>query len=142
MRLALQTDIALRALMYAATRNDRVTAAEVAAFYGISSAHVSKVVNQLARLGYVRSVRGVGGGIDLTQHPSEVSVGEIVSAFEGNMHLLDCVGMDGVCAIENFCKLKRVLSEAERIQVEYLESVSLADVLPSKSKMRSVSKDT
>lgn len=132
MRLALQTDYALRTLMYAATRGERVRAADVASFFGISAAHISKVVNQLARLGYVRSIRGIGGGIELSRKAEEISVGEVVVAFEGNMHLLDCISMKDVCVIESFCKLKKVLSRAERIQYEYLRDVSLADVLPTK----------
>jgi len=138
MRLALQTDYALRTLMYLASRGERMTAAEVAEFYGISAAHVSKVVNQLARLGYVRAIRGIGGGIELVRSAEDISVGEVVTAFEGNMHLLECVGVEGVCVIEGFCKLKRVLSEAERIQLEYLEDVSLADVLPTKRQVARV----
>lgn len=136
MRLALQTDFALRTLMYVATRGERVKASDVASFFDISSAHVAKVVNQLARLGYLRSVRGIGGGIELSRDAREISVGEVVMAFEGNMHLLDCVSMQNVCVIESFCKLKDVLSEAERIQFEYLSSVSLADVLPKSKQIQ------
>ena len=40
--------------------------------------------------------------------------------------------------IESFCKLKRVLSEAERIQFEYLNSLKIADVLPTKRQIRRV----
>jgi Rrf2 family nitric oxide-sensitive transcriptional repressor len=132
MRLALQTDYALRTLMYLAAQETRATVDEVAGLFGISRAHVAKVVNQLSRLGFIRSIRGVGGGIELTRSPADIAVGEVIKAFEGNMHLLDCTGSDGVCVIESFCKLKTVLSEAERIQIEYLNSVTLEQVLPTK----------
>jgi len=124
--------------MYLATRDERVVVAEVAGFFGISAAHVSKVVNQLARLGYIRSIRGVGGGIELIQPANEISVGEVVTAFEGNMQLLECVGIDGVCIIENFCKLKNVLSKAEQLQVEYLQGVTLDQVLPTKKQVTQI----
>jgi len=58
MPLTTQTDYALRTLMYLAARNGRATVADVAALFGISAHHVAKVVNQLARYGYIRSVRG------------------------------------------------------------------------------------
>ena len=103
--------------------------------FGISIHHVAKVVNQLARLGYVRSIRGIGGGIELARDPERVSVGEVVMAFEGNMHLLECVGADDVCVIESFCKLKNVLARAERLQVDYLDTVSLADVVPTRRQL-------
>lgn len=48
------------------------------------------------------------------------------------MHLLDCVTIDNVCAIQSFCKLKGVFAEAERVQLEYFNAVTLADVAPTK----------
>ena len=135
MRLSLQTDYALRTLMYLATVPDRATAADVAGLFGISGHHVAKVVQQLARLGFVRSLRGRGGGISLARPAGEIRVGEVIAAFEGNMHLLECVGTDGVCVIESFCKLKRVLADAEDLQMNYLNDITLADVLPTKRQL-------
>jgi Rrf2 family transcriptional regulator, nitric oxide-sensitive transcriptional repressor len=132
MRLSLQTDYALRTLMFLASRKTpkRATIAEVARFFKISVPHVAKVVNLLARLEYVRSVRGIGGGIELGRTPAEIRVGEVVLAFEGNVHLLECVGTDKVCIIQDHCKLRNVLAKAERLQLDYLNQVRLADVIP------------
>ena len=128
--------------MVLATRQERVKIDDVAELFGISRDHVAKVVNQLARLGFVRSIRGAGGGIELGRQPDQISIGQIIVAFEGPMNLLDCVAMDNVCVIEKFCKLKGVLAEAERVQREYLESVSLADILPTKRQLTVVSIST
>jgi Rrf2 family nitric oxide-sensitive transcriptional repressor len=132
MRLSLQTDYALRTLMFLASKKgrQRTTIAAVAGFFQISEPHVAKVVNQLARLGFVRSVRGAGGGIELGKDAANIRLGEVVLAFEGNMHLLECVGTENVCVIQKHCKLKTVLDKAERLQVDYLNEVRLADVLP------------
>jgi Rrf2 family nitric oxide-sensitive transcriptional repressor len=132
MRLTTHTDFALRTLMYLATAAERATAAQIAQLYGVSANHLAKVVNQLARLGYVRSLRGIGGGIELARDPADIRLGEVIEALEGNLHLLDCVATENVCAIQSFCKLKGVLAEAERLQLEYLNEVTLADVVPMK----------
>ncbi len=132
MRLTTYTDFALRMLMYLSTRSERTTASQVAQMYGVSSNHMAKVVNQLARLGYVRSIRGIGGGIELAlPAEEEIRIGEVIEAVEGNMHLLECVSTEDVCVIESFCKLRGVLREAERVQMEYLKSVTLADDSPT-----------
>ena len=131
MRLALQTDYALRTLLFLATQSERATVAEVAEFYAISAHHVGKVVHQLGRLGYVRNHRGPGGGIVLARAPSAITVGAVVSDFEGNMHLLDCVGAPGQCVIQPGCTLRGVFAEAERRQMDYLNSVSLESLLPT-----------
>ncbi len=142
MRLTTHTDFALRTLMYLATTGKRTTASQVAQLYGISTNHLSKVVNQLSRLGYVRSIRGIGGGIELAKQPDEIRIGEVIEAFEGNMHLLDCVHTENVCAIQSFCKLKGALVEAERLQLEYLNSVTLADVAPTRRQIGRVDSPT
>lgn len=131
MRLTTQTDFALRTMMYLTARSGRATIAQVAELFGISAHHVAKVVNLLSRLGYVRSIRGIGGGIELACQPEEVRLGQFIEALEGNMHLLECIESEQVCVIESFCKLKGVLAEAERVQIEYLNGVTLRDVTPT-----------
>ncbi len=142
MRLTTLTDFALRTLMFLGATNVRSTAAEVARRYGVSAHHMSKVVNQLARLGYIRSVRGIGGGIELARPPAEIRLGEVIEAFEGNMHLLECVATENVCSIQSFCKLKSVLARAERVQRDYLDSVTLADVMPTRRRFDQISADS
>ncbi|WP_166831192.1 RrF2 family transcriptional regulator [Thalassoroseus pseudoceratinae] len=138
MQLTTQTDYALRTLMYLASRTGRAKVADVAELFGISTHHVAKVVNQLSRYGYIRSVRGLGGGIELAKRPTEIRLGEVVERFEGNLHLLDCIDTENVCAIQSFCKLKGVLAEAERVQLEYLNNVMLADVAPKPRELNTV----
>lgn len=129
MRLDLHTDYGLRTLIYLAGKPGRASAAEVAGFYRISKDHVAKVVQSLARLGYVRSIRGVGGGIELAREPDEVRVGQVIVDFEENMHLLECVGTPNVCTIQPGCKLRAALAQAERLQLDYLNTVRLSDIV-------------
>ena len=129
MRLDLHTDYGLRTLIYLAGKPGRASAAEVAAFFRISRDHVAKVVQSLARLGYVRSRRGVGGGIELAHSPDEIRVGQVILDFEQNLHLLECVGKANICTIQPGCKLRTVLERAEKLQIEYLNSVRLSDIV-------------
>ena len=131
MRLSLQTDYALRTLMFLATRSGRTTVGDVAGFFGISAHHVGKVVHQLGRLGYVINHRGPLGGIELARKPGAITVGRVIEEFEGNMHLLDCVATPNQCVIQPGCILRGVLAEAERLQMDYLNSISLESILPA-----------
>src|SRR6056297_1873894 len=139
MRLTTYTDFAVRTLMYLAARNERARITDVANLYGISANHIAKVVNQLARLGYVRSIRGIGGGIELARAPSDIRLGDVIEQLEGNTHLLECVATENVCAIESFCRLKGVLAEAEQVQRDFLNGFTLADVVPTKRQFAKVS---
>lgn len=129
MRFALQTDFALRTLIYLAGHPGRANVSDVANFFRISAHHVAKVVNQLSRLGYVRSVRGVGGGIELARRPEEIRLGDVILHFEGNLHLLECVGTENVCVIQPNCRLRGVLHEAEQLLIEHFNRVFLSDLV-------------
>ena len=133
MRLSLHTDFALRSLMFLAARSGRASVNDIAGFFGISRDHLAKVAQRLSQEGYIRTVRGVGGGLELTRSPQDIRVGEVIEAFEGSMHLLDCVAIPNLCAIQPGCRLRGVLAEAERIQREYLNGVRLSDVIQSNS---------
>jgi Rrf2 family nitric oxide-sensitive transcriptional repressor len=104
MRLSLQTDYALRTLIFLAGHSRRGTVSEVAEFFRISRDHVAKVVHRLGKLGYVHNVRGIGGGIELARPPTDVSVGEVIRAIETDTHLLECVGRENVCVIQPGCR--------------------------------------
>jgi Rrf2 family nitric oxide-sensitive transcriptional repressor len=121
--------------MYLGAPGRRASVERVASFYGISLDHVAKVVSQLVRLGYVRSIRGLGGGIELGKPADQILLGDVIIAFEGNSHLLECLGRDGVCVIESFCKLKKALAKAEALQRDYLNGITLQDLLPSRNQI-------
>src|SRR3546814_13475035 len=79
MKLTLFTDYSIRVLLHLAARPERLCSiAEVAQAYRISQNHLMKVVNDLARSGYIDSVRGRGGGIRLGKPPADINIGVLV----------------------------------------------------------------
>ncbi|REJ87123.1 MAG: Rrf2 family transcriptional regulator, partial [Planctomycetota bacterium] len=112
-RLSLHTDYALRTLMFLAAEQRRVQIAEIAEFFQISKDHLAKVVQRLAQVGLIRSIRGVGGGLELARPADSIRLLDVIEPIEGSLHLLDCVAIDDVCVIQPGCRLKTILSEAE-----------------------------
>lgn len=129
MALSLYTDYGLRTLLYLAGKRQRSTIREISDFYAISKDHVAKVVVQLARVGYIRSIRGIGGGLELARQPEDIKIGDVIQVMEGRLALLECVtSSETLCRIQGPCKLRHVMYEAERLQMEYLNSVTLAQI--------------
>jgi Rrf2 family transcriptional regulator, nitric oxide-sensitive transcriptional repressor len=129
MRLSLHTDYGLRTLMYLSGIRQRATTAEIAEFFVISKDHLAKVAQRLTRLGLVRSVRGIGGGIELASAPEKIRIGTVIEQLEGSLHLLDCVtATEQICVIQPGCRLRKVLAEAERLQKAYLDGIKLSDI--------------
>jgi Rrf2 family transcriptional regulator, nitric oxide-sensitive transcriptional repressor len=129
-RLTVYTDYSLRMLMYLAVKSDgRATIAEVAAAYGISKAHLTKVAHQLGIAGYVGTVRGKGGGLRLAQPPEEIGLGDVVRRTEPDMALAPCFGpVHAPCPIVSACVLRCAFHEARQAFLAALDRFSLADL--------------
>lgn len=130
MQLRLHTDYALRALMYLAYVERRATAEEIARAYGISKDHLVKVLQELARHGWVRTTAGRHGGVSLVEPASRINVAEVVEAMEGRPGLLECIPNPTVCPVEPGCRLRALLIDAEQAFYESLATATVADMLP------------
>lgn len=64
---------------------------EVAARQGISEKYMEQIIATLKRAGYVKSLRGAGGGYKLAREPKEYTVGMILRLTEGNMAPISCL---------------------------------------------------
>lgn len=133
MRLTTFSDYALRVLMYAATAEDRlITIEETARTYGISRAHLMKVVNLLTKSGYIKGVRGRSGGFTLARRPDEINLGAVVRATEADFALVECFATGNQCVITSACRLPAILNEALNSFVATLERYTLADIVLAK----------
>lgn len=133
MKLTLFTDYAMRTLLHLGAHPDRLCSiSEVSQAFGISQNHLMKVVNQLAREGYVETVRGRFGGIRLGKPPEDINIGGLVRDTEEGFDLADC----GSCVIAPACGLTGVLGQALAAFLAVLDSYTLADLLVQRSELR------
>ena len=135
MQLSLHSDYALRVLMRLALEPQRLlTIGEIAAGYGISKAHLTKVVQSLAQHGYVETVRGRHGGLRLARSASLLRVGRIVADEEKCMALVECFDPDtDTCPITPACRLQDALHEALESFVAALDRYTIADLVERRS---------
>ena len=92
MRLTLQTDYALRTLVYLAAGNgDWPSVRVIAEAYDISRPHLVKVVQALGRAGFVETRPGRSGGVKLAKPPEEIVVGEVVRRLEPSLVPVVCL---------------------------------------------------
>ena len=132
MKLTLQTDIALRILMTLALEPGRVRSVEeISEHFKLSKHHVMKTAQQLAKLGYVKTVRGRTGGIRLARDSADIRIGEVVRTVEPDMKMAECfqAGSKGQkCALLPNCKLKGLLGNALVQFLGVLDEKTLADI--------------
>lgn len=127
MQLTRHTDYAFRLLMDLAGRRDnRTQIAQVAEAQAISRTHLMKVVNRLARAGFVHATRGRSGGVRLARDPSQINLGEVLRTTEPQCALVECAD----CRLRRRCGLPAVLDEAGLAFRRTLERYTLADIMP------------
>jgi Rrf2 family nitric oxide-sensitive transcriptional repressor len=131
MRLTTFSDYAFRVLIYLGSAPQGLaTIGDIAAAYGVSENHLMKVVHQLARLGYIETVRGKGGGMRLARAPEAINVGEVLRATEDGFDLVDCMREgESDCRIVRACVLKGALAEALGAFLQVLDRYTLADLV-------------
>ena len=131
MRLTLQTDYALRVLMYLASRPAHLaTIQEISDAYGISRNHLMKVVLNLARAGFVETVRGRSGGLRLQRAASAIGIGDVVRRIEDDFCIVECFNdRKSACVIGGVCRLQGLLREALNAYLAVLDRHTLADLM-------------
>ena len=132
MQLTRFSDYSLRALIYLGLNaHRRCTIREIADAYGISENHLMKLIHRLGQKGFIATTRGRNGGLELAMPASEINLGEVFRATEGNFHLVECFadGEKNTCPISGPCVLTHVLETALQAFLDVLDRHTLEDLL-------------
>ena len=137
MHLTRFTDNALRCLTYFALYpGESATVGEVARRMALSEDHLVKVVQRLARLGYLETMRGRGGGVRMIRPPADINIGAVVRETEESFRLVECFDAEkNTCPIAPSCQLAGVLDEGLQAFLAVLDRYTLADLVKSPRKL-------
>jgi Rrf2 family iron-sulfur cluster assembly transcriptional regulator len=96
----------------------------------ISKPYLEQLFSRLRRRGLVESVRGPGGGYRLARGAEDLSIAEVVAAVDEPLRATRCAGVGPGCMRGGArCLTHDLWAETGRQIEDYLQSVSLADVL-------------
>ena len=103
---------------------------EIAQRQGISEKYLEAIIKILVRAKLLSGVRGKGGGYQLTRPPEQYTVGEILRLTEDSLAPVTCLEADASpCARAAACRTLPLWQGLDRVIREYLDGVSLADLL-------------
>lgn len=130
-------EYALRAVVHLAYQAPEAhTTAQIAEATRVPKDYLSKILQGLARVGIVRTQRGVGGGVALAREPAELTILDVVNAVEPEsvQRITTCpLGLKthGV----RLCPLHKRLDNAVALVETAFRDTTLAEVLaePSES---------
>jgi Rrf2 family protein len=131
LNFSVAANIAVHSLVYLAglDRATTVSATQIAEKIAVSPSHLSKVLQELARQGLVRSTRGARGGFSLAVDLRELTLLKIIRAVDPPPKPDHCLLGEQLChGVE--CRLKELREKVYLLVEEELSSTSLADFAP------------
>jgi Rrf2 family protein len=116
--------------LLAGRKGDVITVDEVAKSLGVSSDHLSKVLQRLAKSNLVKSTRGPSGGYTLSSDPKTVSLLDIYQCVEGELASRRCMLHAAGCESEK-CIFGNMMGSINTTVSDYLSTTMLSTVASS-----------
>jgi len=127
-RISEAASIGMHAMVLLTGREEGlVSTRQIAEALQVSEAHLSKVLQRLAKVGLVASIRGPKGGFRLARVAEEVRLIDVYEAIEGPLTANGCLLGEKVCRGEK-CIFGGLLDRIHRQMREYLEQTRLPDL--------------
>jgi len=128
MKVSEAASLALHAMVLLASNPEKVfSTREIASVLDASEAHLSKVLQRLARCGLVKSNRGPKGGFTLAKSNERITLLEVYEVIEGPLLASNCLLDTPLCGGEK-CIFGRLLKDAGERFREYMASTKLSEV--------------
>ena len=123
---------ALRVVIDLAENKDKnyIPLKDIAARQDISQKYLESIMTLLSKNNIVDGVHGKGGGYRLNREPNKYSVGEILRITEWSLAPVACLACNAKpCERADKCKTLPMWEKLDKIIEDYLDSVSLADLI-------------
>jgi Rrf2 family protein len=130
-KLTKRTEYGLIALLHLADREGQVVPVrEIGDRYPVPRRVLAEVLKDLGRAGIVQSQRGAAGGYWLTRPAGAVTLGQVVTALEGEPSLTSCQDLgasrsDGECEVTPMCPIRSPLQRLRQGIWALLEGTTL-----------------
>lgn len=107
-----------------------ITLMDIAKRQGISEKYLESIISVLSKNGFLKTLRGRGGGYQLARTPAEYTVGSILKLTESSLISVACLEHGAEpCSRAGECKTLPMWTRLDQLIDDFLESVTLADLL-------------
>ena len=126
MKISTRGRYAIRVMLDLAEHNtgEYIPLMDIAKRQEISEKYLEAIVASLSKNGFVRSLRGKGGGYQLLKDPSEYTIGSILRLTEGSLE-----HDPNQCERIAVCKTLKMWEGAYKVITEYFDGITIADLL-------------
>lgn len=118
--------LAIHAMVLIAKSKEHVNVNFLAEKMGASRNHLAKIMQQLVKYGYLKSIRGPNGGFVLSKPAKDITVLNIYEAIEGKIEVHECPLDRPICPF-NKCLMSGIVKEVTHKFKDYFENHTLED---------------
>ena len=132
LRINRQTDYAVRVVLALAIRdgNQRISSANIQEEMHIPPSFMSRIVAKLANFGLINTYPGREGGITLARPAEQITLKDIVEAYEGPILLSECLHVknEDDCPFQNNCMVRSKWGRVQVAMLRELASINFDDL--------------
>jgi Rrf2 family protein len=129
LKLSRKADYGLISLKHMAMKRSSVSAREIAESYGIPLPLLAKILQKLARTGFLNSENGANGGYRLRRSANEITALEVIRTIDGPVFLTSCsTGDTGSCGVSERCNIREPLRKVNDGIQRLLAGITIADM--------------
>lgn len=131
MQLKMQTDYAIRILLYLASADGRVNMQELSDNLGIKKTNIPRTLALLRKAGLIASESGINGGFQLVQPPFSITLLDVMKVSEDSVKINRCLGKDEFCSRNGVghCPVHGIYAGYQEMAEWYFKNVTIADLL-------------
>lgn len=144
MKISTKGKYGLRALIDLAqySEQEAVSISSIALRQNISERYLEQLAAKLKKAGLVKSIRGAQGGYRLARPASEISVGDVLRALEGDLRAVECTAQtDAGCQGEELCVTKYVWQRINESIAKTVDEMMLDQLVAESRKAQERAKD-
>ena len=102
---------------------------DIADRQGISKKYLERIIPILSNSGMLKTIRGSQGGYRLAGTPDKYTVGDILRLTEGSLSPISCAEEPAECERSEECAMLPVWQGLYRVIGEYLDGITLQDIM-------------
>ena len=128
MYITLESDYAVRIILYLSQIQKRVEARSISEQTEVTLRFALKILRKLVAAGLVKSFKGTQGGYELNRPPEEISLADVIETVEGPYYLSRCLDPQLGCNRTNRpsprCKVQREFARISRDVRKRLQNIT------------------
>lgn len=135
MKISTKGRYALRMMIDLASQSDNnfVALKDIAKRQEISKKYLEQIIPLLNKTDFLLTNRGYQGGYKLARAPKDYTVGEILRVTEGSLSPVACLEIKpNTCERKDFCLTLPVWEGLEKVIGDYLDNITLQDIIDKK----------